>query len=112
LKPTRRAGTTGGSATRRAGELLRVPQRDKTRYENQRIRQMAKLGRALLHDYYGKTEYEAMIDRMQRYHRWWKRFDSIEDPREQMYVLIAEAQGTSTEYEELRAADDGFAKKL
>jgi hypothetical protein len=99
-------------STRRAGELLGVPQKDKTRYENQRVRQMAKLGRILLHEYYGRSEYEAIIVRMQRYHRWWKWFDSIEDPREQMYVLLAEAQGTSVKAEQLRAAEDGFADTL
>src|SRR5215213_8074594 len=73
---------------------------------------MAKLGRVLLHENYGRSEYEAMIVRMQRYHRWWKWFDSIEDPREQMYVLLAEAQGTSAKDEQLRAAEDGFADTL
>ncbi len=99
-------------STRRAGEILGVAGKDKIKHENQTVRKRAMTGRALLHGYYGKSEYEAMVARMQQYHHWWKWFDSIEDPREQMYVLLAEARGTSAEHEQLRAADDGFAEKL
>lgn len=100
-------------STRRAGELLGIPHKDKVaRYENQRVRKMAKIGRDLLHDYYGKSEYEAKIERIQRYYGWWKWFSSIEDPKEQMYILLAEAHGTSAEVEKLRGDEDGFAEKL
>ena len=101
-------------STRRAGELLGVPNKDKTRikHENQTVRKRAQAGRTLLHDYYGKSEYEAIIKRLQRYHRWWAWFDSIEDPAEQMYTLIAEANGTSAAHEQSRAAEDGFAEAL
>lgn len=98
-----------------AGELLGVPgvpDNDKIKHDNQTVRKRAKIGRALLHDYYGKPEYEAMIGRMKRYRRWWKWFSSIEDPKEQMYALLAAVQGTSVEDERLRAAADGFAEKL
>ena len=101
-------------STRQAAEILGVPstKTDKIKHENGRVKTRAKLGRALLHDFYGKSEYEVMIGRMQQYHRWWKWFDSIDDPRKQMYVLLAEVEGTSTEYEVLRATEDGFADKL
>jgi hypothetical protein len=102
------------NSTRRAGELLEVPvpRKDQDRHENQTVRKRAKLGRVLLHDYYGKSKYEEMIDRMRRYHRWWKRFDVIEDPTEQMYVLLAEARGTSADHEKRLASEDGFGEKL
>lgn len=102
------------NSTRRAGELLGVPvpQKDQDRHENQTIRKSANLGRALLYEYYGKSEYEAKIVRMRRYHHWWERYDAIEDPREQMYVLLAEAQGTSTDHEKRLAFEDGFGEKL
>jgi hypothetical protein len=102
------------NSTQRAGELLGVPlpQKDQGRHENQTVRKRARLGRDLLHDYYGKSEYEAKIVRMRRYHRWWKRYDAIEDPREQMYVLLAEARGTSMDYEKRLASEDGFGEKL
>ena len=102
------------NSTQRAGELLGipVPQKDHDRHENQTVRKRARLARALLHEYYGKSEYEAKIVRMRRYHRWWKRYDAIEDPREQMYVLLAEARGTSMDYEKRLASEDGFGEKL
>ena len=102
------------NSTRRAGELLEVPipRNDQDRHENQTIRKRAKLGRDLLHAYYGTSEYEAMIDRMRRYHRWWKRFDLIEDPKEQMYALLAEARGSSADHEKRHASQDGFDEKL
>src|SRR5215218_3062312 len=99
-------------STRRAGELLGVPCKDMVRHENQVVRKRAKLGRELLHNYFGESEYEAIIDRVQRYHRWWKWFGTIEDPKEQMYVLLAEAHGTLTDREKRRASEDGFAEKL
>jgi len=100
-------------STRRAGELLGIPHKDKVaRHENQRVRKMAKIGRDLLHDYYGKSEYEAKIERIQRYYGWWKWFSSIEDPKEQMYILLAEVHGTSAELEKRRGNEDGFTEKL
>jgi len=101
------------NSTRRAGELLGVPNKDEgTRYENQLIRKRAELGRGLLYDYFGESEYAAKIECMQRYHRWWKWYGTIEDPKEQMYVLLAEAHGTLTDREKRRASEDGFAEKL
>jgi hypothetical protein len=101
------------NSTRRAGELLGVPHTDEgTRYENQRIRKRAELGRGLLYNYFGESEYAAKIECMQRYHRWWIWYGTIEDPKEQVYLLLAEAQGTSAEHEKLRASADGFAEKL
>lgn len=102
-------------STAAAGALLGVPgvpDNDKIKHDNQTVRKRAKIGRALLHDYYDKLEYEAMIGRMKRYRRWWKWFSSIEDPKEQMYALLATVQGTSVEYERLRAAADCFAEQL
>lgn len=101
-------------STPRAAEILGVPstKTDRTKGENGTVKTRAKLGRELLHDYYGKSAYEAMIERMQRYHRWWKWFSSIEDPKEQMYILLAEAHGTSAELEKRRGDKDGFAEKL
>ncbi len=95
-----------------AGKLLGVSGNNKIKNENQTVRKRAKIGQTLLHDYYGKSEYEAMVHRMRGYHHWWKWFSSIEDPKEQMYVCLAEAQGTSAEHERLRAAEDGFVEKL
>jgi len=101
------------NSTRRAGELLGVPNKDEgTRYENQLIRKRAELGRGLLYDYFGESEYAALIECMQRYHRWWKWYGTIEDPKEQTYVLLAEAHGTLTDREKRRASEDGFAEKL
>jgi hypothetical protein len=101
-------------STRRAGQLLEIaiPPKDEDRHENQTVRKMAKIGRGLLHNYYGVLEYGAIIDRTRKYHQWWKWLNSIEDPREQVYVLLAEAHGTSPELEKRQAAEDGFAEKL
>lgn len=101
-------------STWRAGELLGVPvaRKDQERHENQTVRKRAELGRALLYDYYGKSEYEVIIDRIRRNHRWWKRFDIIEDLKEQMYVLLAGARGTSADHEKRLASGDGFGEKL
>ena len=63
------------------------------------------------YDYFGESEYAAKIECMQRYHRWWIWYGTIEDP-EGGLVLLAEAQGTSAEHEKLRASADGFAEKL
>jgi len=65
--------------SRRAGELLAVRHNDKTRYENQRVRKMAKLGRRLLCGYYGAAEYGAKINRMQRFYKFWRLPDGHSD---------------------------------
>ena len=102
------------NSTRQAAEVLGVPstETDKIKHENQTVSKRAKIGRGLLHNYFGESEYEAIIDRMQRYHRWCKWYGTIEDPKEQIYVLLAEAQGTLTDHEKRRASEDGFAEKL
>jgi hypothetical protein len=101
-------------STRRAGEMLGVPlpSSDEDRHENQTVRQRAKLGRELLHYFYGKEEWERKVARMRGYLAWWDGFNNIENPKEQVLALVAKARGTSTEFEKQRANDDGFAEKL
>src|SRR5215203_3322691 len=78
--------------TRRAGELLGVPHSDKPGYyENQAVRKMAAVGRRLLCDHYGSTQFDTKIERMQKYHEWLTWLNS-KAPKEQMYVLLAKAR--------------------
>jgi hypothetical protein len=49
---------------------------------------------------------------MREYHQWWQQFKSLDDPKEQIYFLLAKARGTSPEQERLSAETDGFDRKL
>jgi hypothetical protein len=102
------------SSSRRAGELLGIPvaPSDKDKYQNQTVRAMAKPGRELLCNYFGVAGWKAKVERMREYWRWWERFNSLDDPKEQMYALLAKARGTSPEQEKLLSARDGFDGKL
>jgi hypothetical protein len=101
-------------STRRAGELLGIPlpPSDEVRNENQTVRTMAKLGRELLCRYFGEAEWKTKVERMREYWRWWEQFNSLDDPKEQIYALLAKACGTSPEHKRLSAEKDGFDRKL
>jgi hypothetical protein len=100
--------------SRDAGDLLQVPLSpgDECKYENQTARKMAKSGRELLCSYFGEAEWKIKVERMREYRRWWEKFESLEDSKDQIYALLAKAHGTSREFERLRGENDGFDKKL
>ena len=100
--------------SRRAGELLGIdlPKSDESRNENQTVRKMADRGRQLLHGYFGEIEWKNKVERIRESHQWWERWESLDDPKEQIYALLAKARGTSSEYERLSAEEDGFNKLL
>ena len=101
-------------STRRAGKLLSIPHppSDEARHENQTVRNAANRGRELLVYYFGEAEWNAKVERMREYRRWWEYLESIDDSKEQFYEMLAKAYGTSFEHERLRAEGDGFDKKL
>jgi len=100
--------------TRRAGELLGIPppRSDEVRNENQTVRKMAKPGRELLREYFGEAEWKTKLQRMRRNRRWWERWESLDDPREQIYALLAKARDSSLEHEKVSAEEDGFDELL
>lgn len=96
--------------TRRAGELLDLPlpHSDADRHENQTVRKMANRGRELLRMHFGETEWKNMVERMRVYREWWEWYESVDDPKDQVYALLAKASGTSAEHERASAEEDGF----
>jgi hypothetical protein len=101
-------------SSRRAGELLGIPlpPSDEVRHENETVRMMAKPGRELLCSYFGEAEWKTKVERMREYWRWWEQFNSLDDPKEQIYALLAKACGTLPEHERLYAEKDNFDRKL
>jgi hypothetical protein len=102
-------------SSRRAGELLDIPlpPGDEFRHENETVRKMAKLGRELLCGYFGEGEWTTKVQRMREHRQWWERFETLlDDPKEQIYALLAKARGTTSERERLSAETDGFDEKL
>jgi len=114
LRDIKAAVFTDVLGSRRAGELLGIdlPKSDESRNENQTVRKMADRGRQLLHGYFGETEWKNKVERIREYHQWWERWESIDDPKDQIYALLAKARGTSSGYERLSAAEDGFDELL
>ena len=100
--------------SRRTGELLGIglSKSDESRNENQTVRKMADRGRQLLHSYFGETAWKNKVERIRKYHQWWERWESLDDPKDQIYALLAKARGTSSEQERLSAEEDGFDKLL
>jgi hypothetical protein len=100
-------------SSKRAGELLGVPlpSSDAFRNENQTIRQRAKLGRELLHYYFGEAKWNTKVARVREYRRWWAWYESL-DNKDGMYALLAKARKTSLEQEKRAAEEDGFDRKL
>ncbi len=101
-------------STRRAGELLEVPlpKSDEARNENQTVRKMANRGRQLLRECFDDAEWRVKVERMRGYREWWEWYESLVDPKEQVYALLAKARGTSAEHERALAEEDGFDATL
>jgi hypothetical protein len=101
-------------SSRRAGELLDIPlpPSDEVRHENETVRMRAEPGRKLLCSYFGEAEWKTKVERMREYWRWWEQYNSLDDPKEQIYALLAKACGTSPEHERFSAEKDGFDRKL
>jgi hypothetical protein len=101
-------------SSKRVGDLLDIPlaPSDKARNENQRVRKMAKLGRELLYNYFGEEGWKIKVERMREYHQWWRLCESLDDPKDQFYALLAKACGTFPEHERANAEKDGLDKKL
>jgi hypothetical protein len=110
LRDIKAAVFTDVMSSRRAGELLRVPvpETDKDRHENQTVRKMANRGRQLLLISFGRAGWAIRVERMRENRRWWERWESLDDPKEQIYALLAKARGTSAEHERASSKDDGF----
>jgi hypothetical protein len=98
----------------RAGELLGIPPTpsDADRNENQNVRKKAKWGREFLHGYFGEKGWKIKVERMREYRLWWEGFEALDDPKEQVFALLAKANGTSPGHERLLAEEEGFDKKL
>jgi hypothetical protein len=98
----------------RVGELLGITPSpsDAVRNQNQNVRTKAKWGRELLQAYFGETEWRIKVERMREYRRWWEQYEALDDPKEQIYALLAKAGGTTPERERFFAEQDGFDRKL
>lgn len=82
---------------------------DKKKRENPTVREAAKRGRELLQHFYGgKWQYVAAGMRAER--RKWLELE--DQPKKQMYYLLAEARHTSMEEEERAGIQDGFDELL
>lgn len=78
--------------------------------EDATTRVAIKRGRALLEHFYGAEEWRRKVIRMRTKRAEWLELE--DQPKAQMYYLLAEARGTSTAEEERTASQDGFDQLL
>jgi hypothetical protein len=79
---------------------------DEKKRENATARTAAERGRELLRHFYGAEEWQQKVARMRALRAEWLALEN--QPRAQVYYLLAEARGTSIEAEERKALQDGF----
>jgi hypothetical protein len=101
-------------STLRIGEILgfKAPSDlDKVRkHENAAVRTAAQRGRELLHYHFGADGWRQKVERVRALRARWC---AIEDqPKGQVYYLLAECHGTSIEEEQKAASQDGFDQLL
>lgn len=101
-----------GLSTLRIGKELGMPAQANSRDkgENQAVRKAAEQGRDLLEGFFGADEWGAMVRRMQAGRERWNGLD--DQPKKQLYILVAEYRATDAEQEERLARTDGFDGKL
>lgn len=101
-----------GLSTLRIGEELGIPAQANShdKGENQAVRKAAEQGRDLLEGFFGVAEWDAMVQRMQAGRERWHGLD--DQPKKQLYILVAEYRATDVEQEERAARADGFDGKL
>jgi hypothetical protein len=83
---------------------------DKKKRENATVRAAAERGRALLEHYYGVEEWKRKAAQMRAERARWNAL--ADQPKKQMYYLLAESRRTSMEDEERAGIEDGFDQLL
>jgi hypothetical protein len=78
--------------------------------EDATTRAAFKRGRAMLEHFYGAEEWRREVARMRAKRAEWLELEN--QPKAQMYYLLAEARGTSMAEEEHTASQDGFDQLL
>jgi hypothetical protein len=107
-----------GMSTRRIAEVLgfervwKDPPRPWTqsRHENATVRTAAKRGRELLQHFYGDGGWERTAAQMKKERERWGALG--DQPKKQVYYLLADARHTSMEEEERVGIQDGFDQLL
>jgi hypothetical protein len=99
-------------STLRIGEALgfKAPSDlDKSRkHENAAVRAAAQRGRELLHQYFGVDGWRQKVERVRANRVLWHELE--DQPKAQVYYLLAECHGTSIEEEDKLSSRDGFDK--
>jgi hypothetical protein len=80
------------------------------KHELAAVRVAAQRGRELLHYYFGAEEWRQKVRRIRALRTLWFELDN--QPKKQVYYLLAERNGTSLEEEEAAATQDGFERLL
>jgi hypothetical protein len=101
-------------STLRIGEVLgfkALSDLDKARkHENATVRAAAQRGRELLHHHFGVDGWRQKVERVRANRAQWHELE--DQPKGQVYYLLAECHGTSIEEEKKRASQDGFDRLL
>jgi hypothetical protein len=100
--------------TFRIGEILLFDAPSELEKQRKRelaaVRVAAQRGRELLHYHFGVEGWEAKVERIRALRALW--FELDDQPKKQVYYLLAERRGTSLEEEEAAATRDGFDQLL
>ena len=102
-----------GLSTLRIGKILRfeTPTNPHIKRENRAVAAAAQRGRELLHYYFGAEDlWRQKAKRIRTYRALW--FELEEQPKKQVYYLLAELHDTSLEEEEAAGIQDGFDRLL
>jgi hypothetical protein len=101
-----------GLSTLRIGEMLKfdTPANPHIKRENRTVAAAARRGRELLNYYFGAEEWRQKAKRIRAYRALW--FELDDQPKKQIYYLLAERHRTSLEEEETAAMQDGFDRLL
>jgi hypothetical protein len=83
---------------------------EKKKRENATVRTAAERGRELLQHFYGAEGWQNVAERMRAERRNWLELEN--QPKKQVYYLLAEARHTSMEEEERAGIQDGFDELL
>jgi hypothetical protein len=83
---------------------------DKKKRENATVRAAAERGRELLQHFYGVKGWQKVAARMRAERRQWLELE--DQPKKQIYYLLAEARHSSMEEEERAGIQDGFDQLL
>ena len=97
-----------GMSSRDIGETLgfKPPKDLHIKRENAAVRAAARRGRQLLEYYFGADEWRQKVERMREERARWLAMEN--EPKKQIYYLLAEYHGTSLAEEEEAGRQDGF----